>query len=385
MSISTRWSRIVLVFMPLLALSISGCFSLSPEFSYQGRLLDDNGFPVPDGDYEMTYSIYHVSLGGTAIYSDTQTIPLKDGLFTTSIGPSPDLDPQMFSQPAWMEVTIEGETLTPRQRLQGSPFAFSLAPGAVVQGEEKRERNFAGFDDTGAVLTLWNQDSTETGGHALLALNQAAPSGAERAKTAALLAIAAGGQNETGPFTGSYGAIIRSEYWRGMYAKGSTDFYAAVFDSNAGIQVIGGGGCNGCALAYMGYNIGKTDIAPGDFVTINGVELDTDLNVPVMQVRKAQVGDTAVIGVANGAVTREPISELYGAQVGGFEQVGGTATGGSFVSVIVQGLVQANVGDVSSLEFGQNLDQLAAAAPAIGRLMSAPQNDGMAWIMLSGQ
>jgi len=140
----------------------------------------------------------------------------------------------------------------------------------------------------------------------------------------------------------------------------------------------------------MAYNIGETDIAPGDFVTIAGVELDTELNVPVMQVQKAKAGDTAVIGVANGAVTREPISELYGAQVGGFEQVGGTAAGGSFVSVVVQGLVQANVGDVnvgdvSALEFGQQLDRTAVDTPAIGRLMSAPQSDGMAWVMLSGQ
>lgn len=385
MSIFARRSRIILIFLPLVALLVSGCVGLLPEYSYQGRLLDDNGVPVPDGDYEMTYSIYHTLTGGTEVYSDTQTIPIKDGLFTTSIGPAEDLDPQLFAQPAWMEVSIEGETLAPRQRLQGSPFAFSLASGAVVQGAEPRERSFGGFDDTGAVLTLWNHDSAETGGHALLALNQAAPSGADRAITAALLAIAAGGQNVDEPQTGAYGAIIRSEHWRGMYAKGSSGFYAAVFDSNAGIEIIGGGTCTGCAIAYMGYNIGETAIAPGDFVTITSVELDTELNVPVMQVQKAKAGDTAVIGVAKGAVTREPISEVYGAQVGGFEQSGGTAAAGSFVSIVVQGLVQANVGDVSALEFGQHLDRTAVDTPAIGRLMSAPQGDGMAWVMLSGQ
>ena len=384
MPISTRWSRTLLVFLPLLALIVSGCIGLVPEFSYQGRLLDDSGLPVPDGDYEMIYSIYHAATGGTEVYSNTQTIAVQDGLFTTAIGPSEDLDPQLFSQPAWMEVAVEGETLSPRQRLQGAPFAFSLASGAVVQGSETRTRSFGGFDDTGAVLTLWNQDSAETGGHALLAFTQAAPKGADRAKTAALLAIAAGGQNNDEPQTGAYGAIIRSEHWRGMYAKGSSGFYAAVFDSNAGIEITGGGTCSGCTLAYMGYNAGEDAIASGDFVTIAGVELDTELNVPVMQVKKAMAGDTSVIGVAKGAVTREPISELYGAQVGGFEQVGGTAAAGSFVSVVVQGLVQANVGDVSSLEFGQQLAG-TAATPAFGRLMSAPESDGMAWVMLSGQ
>ncbi len=384
MSIPTKWSRIMFVFLPLIALTISGCVSLLPEFSYQGRLLDDQGHPVPDGDYEMTYSIYHVNIEGTAVYSETQTIAVDNGLFTTSIGSSPDLDPQVFSQPAWMEVTIEGETLTPRQRLQGSPFAFSLVPGAVVQGEEVRDRNFGGFDDTGAVMTIWNQDPTEAGGHALFALNQAAPEGTDRSITAALLAIASGGENGSGSDTGAYGAIIRSEHYRGMYSRGSNDYYAAVFDSNAGIQITGGGDCNGCTIAYMGYNIGELAIAPGDFVSISGVELDPDLNVPVMQVKKAQAGDKAVIGVAGGAVTREPISELFGAQVGGFEQVGGAANKGSFVSVVVQGLVQAKVGNTPSLDLGQQLEG-TNTSPAIGRLMSAPEGDGMAWVMLSGQ
>jgi hypothetical protein len=378
----------LLVLLPLMALAISSCIPvpLLPEYSYQGRLLDSSGNPVPDGNYEMTYSIYNVETGGTEVFSQTQTIPVEDGLFTTAVGPSTDLDPQVFAQPAWMEVTVEGETLAPRQRLQGAPFAFSLAPGAVVQGPETRERSFGSFDDTGSVLTVWNLDSSATGGHALLALNQAAASGADRDITAALLAIASGGVNSGATQTGAYGAIIRSEHYRGMYARSapSASYYAAVFDSPAGIQLIGGGTCSGCALAYMGYNAGGAAIEPGDFVTISGVKLDADLNVPVMQVEKAQTGDSAVIGVAMGAATRRPISERYGAQVGGFDQVGGSAESGSFVSVVVQGLVQANVGDAGAAQLGQQL-QATAARPAIGLLMSAPESNGKAWVMLGGQ
>ncbi|MDX1412863.1 MAG: hypothetical protein R3293_01665 [Candidatus Promineifilaceae bacterium] len=379
-----RIIRKVLVFLPLLVLVLSGCFSLAPEFSYQGRLLGDDGRPVPDGNYEMTYSIYHVSAGGTEVYSDTQTIPIKDGLFTTSIGPSEELDPELFAQPTWMEVTVEGETLSPRQKLQGSPFAFSLVSGAVIQGEEPLERTFGGFDDTGAVLTIWNQDSTDGGGHSLFALNQAAPSGDNRSITSALLAIASGGINDAVTQTGAYGAIIRSEHFRGMYTKGAPAYYAAVFDSDVGIQLTGGGSCSGCSIAYMAYNIGTETIAPGDFVKINGVELDQELNVPVMQVEKANPGDSSVIGVAAGAVRREPISQLFGAQVGGFEQTGGPAQINNYVSIIVQGLVQARVRDAASLELGQNLESLENLSPAVGRIMSAPDKDGLSWIMLGG-
>ena len=135
----------------------------------------------------------------------------------------------------------------------------------------------------------------------------------------------------------------------------------------------------------MAVNVGQEPLVKGDFVSINGVTLDEELNIPVMQVAKAAAGDTAVIGVASGAVTREPISDVYGAQVGGFNYVGGAADSGEFLSVAVQGLVQANLGSGSGLQLGQRLDDSASASPAIGRLMSAVASDGMAWVMLSGE
>ena len=214
---SLRWSRVAMVLLPLFALIFGACAGLVPEFSYQGRLLDDSGEPVADGDYEMTISIYQVATGGTEVFSQTQTIPVENGLFTTAVGPAEDMDPEIFSQPTWMEVAVEGEVLAPRQRLQGSPFAFSLASGAVVQGQETRDRSFGGFNDTGSVLTVWNRDANATGGHAILALNQAAAAGADRDITAALLAIAGGGTIDPGTPAndrGAYGAIVRSENYR---------------------------------------------------------------------------------------------------------------------------------------------------------------------------
>lgn len=389
---SVRWSRVILVLLPIFAVVAGGCgVALSPNFSYQGRLMDDAGQPVPDGDYEMTISIYQGSSGGTEAYSQTQTIPVENGLFTTSVGLAGDIDPEIFAQPTWMEVAVEGETLSPRQRLEGSPFAFSLVPGAVVQGLKTRDRAFGGFDDTGALLTLWNRDASATGGHALLALNQAATSGDDRDKSAAMLAIAAGGQlveGDPSQDTGATGAIIRSENYRGMYVKAGSingsGYYGATFDSTAGIQLIGGGSCVGCATAYMARNNGAEAIETGDFVTVSGVQLDEELNVPVMQVQKATSADALVVGVATGRVNREPISDVYGAQVGGFEHTGGTAAAGDYLAVTVQGLVQANVGAGSGLEMGQRLDDFAAS-PAIGRLMSSVDRDGMAWVMLSGE
>ncbi len=397
MFFNKRIISVLLVFLPS-ALLFAGCVGLTPQFSHQGRLLDSSGAPVPDGNYSVEYKIYQSSSGGSPVYNETQTVAVEDGLFTTSIGATDVISPEIFSQPTWMELTINGETLTPRQRLEGAPFAFSLISGSVIQGAEDINRDFGGFTDTGAVMTVWNQDSSETGGHGLLVVNQAAALGDARQNVAALQALAGGG-SATGPFlnqTGAYGAIIRSTAYRGMYAEGATTvdaaYYAAVFDSASGILLTNGGVCTGCTIAYVAQNDGTTPIRSGDFVAVSGVQMDADLNVPVMLVHKAVDSSEIVIGVATGAMMRTPVAEYQGMTTGGYEVVGGTAVAKSYVSIAVQGLVQANVAANSTLKIGQSLTMsdngVSAAAPsqpAIGRLMSMADENGLAWIMLSGQ
>src|SRR5690606_15717348 len=102
--------------------------------------------------------------GGTAVYSETDTVTVENGMFTNSLGLTTTIDPTIFAQPTWLELTVDGETLVPRQRLQGSPFAFSLVSGAVVQGAQTIDRTYIGQEDTGATLTVLNNDASATGG-----------------------------------------------------------------------------------------------------------------------------------------------------------------------------------------------------------------------------
>ncbi|NCF65206.1 MAG: hypothetical protein GWP61_04480 [Chloroflexi bacterium] len=391
--------RMQVVLLVFVAVAVGGCSMLEPQFSHQGRLLDENGTPVPDADYEVEYRLFQQQIGGTAVYSETNTIAVENGLFTASIGPSQDLPAELFSRPMWMEIGINGETLTPRQRLEGAPFAFSLAPGAVVRGFQARERTFNEYEDTGATLTVWNEDGAETGGQGLLVINQAAPTGDEREKVAAVMAISAGGtidQGYPGADSGAYGAIFRSEAYRGMYARGGrdggTEYFAGVFDSGAGILITGGGGCFGCALAYPARNAGDVNIQPGDFVAATGVQLDPELNIPVMEVQKAGVSSDVVVGVAIGAMDRSPVGDFYGATTGGFEESSGTALADDYLSVVYQGLVQANVGQRSGLKIGDYLGvdadrvtAVTASQASAGRLMSEVGKDGLAWVMVGGR
>jgi hypothetical protein len=390
---------IILALTPILIVGCVGTPDLSSQMSHQGRLLDSAGAPVADGNYSFRYRIYHSATGGTPVYTETKTVAVSDGLFDTILGASSVITPDIFAQPSWIEIAVDGETLTPRQKLLGAPYAFSLSAGAVVQGSIPITRTFSGVANTGAAMTVWNDNRSATGGNGLFVVNQAAADTSSASDkgvpVAALQALAVGGQDDSSPQSGAYGAIINSENYRGMYARGATNtagtvnWYAAVFDSGTGINLIGGGTCTGCTLAYFATNSGAESLQPGDFVAAQGVIVDPDLNVPVMQVVKATSATDPVIGVVSSAMNRAPVGDYYGVKSGGFDAREGAAANGEYLSVVVQGLVQARTSELE-IKAGEWLTLQSGAlevAPTGGlaRAMSSPDENGMVWVLYNGQ
>lgn len=67
------------------------------------------------------------------LFTETHAgVQFSDGLANIEIGSVETLDPSIFAQPLWMEIEVNGEVLTPRQKLLGSPYAMTLVGGAVV-------------------------------------------------------------------------------------------------------------------------------------------------------------------------------------------------------------------------------------------------------------
>ncbi len=391
MYIQYRYGRILFLILPVVALLLGACAvaELSPEFSHQGRLLDSEGNPVPDGDYSVQYVLYHSASGGSPVYTDTNTVTVDDGLFTTSIGASDVISPSIFSRPTWMEITVDGETLSPRQRLQGAPYAFSLAPNNVVQGSVPITRTYLGQDNTGAAMTIVNTDASPTGGSGLVVMNRAAPEFGvpdPRQNVAALQAINVGGAAGEG----GYGAIVRSENYRGLYARGN-DYYAGVFDSSAGIQLTGGGSCTGCAMAFVAQNDGSTAIEKGDLVAASGVSVDEEFDVPVMLVYKATNSDDPIVGVATQTLERSPAMDVGGVPMGGYDASEGAAAPGGYVSVVVEGLVQVKADESAALSSGEYVTlksgavtQAEGSDPTVARALSGVEG-GYVWVLFSGQ
>lgn len=94
--------------------------------SYQGRLVDAAGNPVADGPYSMTFRLYGVSAGGAALWTESKTVSVTGGLFTTLLGDTVALDPGLFDgRDLWLGVQVGAEAeMTPRQRIASVPYAL---------------------------------------------------------------------------------------------------------------------------------------------------------------------------------------------------------------------------------------------------------------------
>jgi len=91
-------------------------------FNYQGKLVDLSGVGVND-TLPLTFRLYTSETGGSPIYE--QTIPnvvIRQGLFSVELSGFPDTVD--FSQQYWLEVVVDGEPMSPREKLASSPYSI---------------------------------------------------------------------------------------------------------------------------------------------------------------------------------------------------------------------------------------------------------------------
>ena len=120
--------RVILLSLSILLISLAYSFAEVPcKINYQGRLIKDN-VPV-DGTKTMVFSIYAVATGGSPIWtSENVSVEVHNGLFRYVIGSGgTDLSGMDWTagQALYLEVVIDGDTLTPREELSAYPYAIN--------------------------------------------------------------------------------------------------------------------------------------------------------------------------------------------------------------------------------------------------------------------
>lgn len=220
MKTRTMWLTVVIAAALILMAGSAGALTGQPApeaivdggFNYQGRLTDLNGTPL-DGTFPMQFQVYDDSNAGTMLWdSGSVNVAVDNGLFNVKLGVNPF---DFNGQGLWLRIQVDGEWLAPRQELLPVPYALSLRPGAIIQGEPTEWE--------GWVLSV-NMDGTYPLGKAVWA-------------------TAATGSALFGDSTGGWGVRGFSEEGYAVYGidGGSQQArgYGGYFTSNTGVGVYG--------------------------------------------------------------------------------------------------------------------------------------------------
>lgn len=116
----------------VLAGFVSASGSVPQTLSYQGVLRDGVGNAVSDGSYDLTFRLYNVESGGSALWTETQSVSVADGIFNVVLGDAVALV-LPFDVPYWLGISVEGESeLSPRAELTAAPYAHRAAYADVA-------------------------------------------------------------------------------------------------------------------------------------------------------------------------------------------------------------------------------------------------------------
>ncbi len=171
---------LIIALVTILGVVLAGC--MGPQFTYQGVLTDASGNPL-NGSVTITYRIFNTDTGGTALYTQSESVTVTDGRFDSVVGPDAigGLTPADLAQALWIEIQINdgmyNETLTPRQRLYGAPYAFTLMPGTVISSTMNEE--FFGANGIDAIASVINMQVDDASNTALPALRVVGERGIE--------------------------------------------------------------------------------------------------------------------------------------------------------------------------------------------------------------
>jgi len=108
--------------------------------SHQGVITNASGNPVPDGNVTLAFRLYDGATGGSPLWTETQTVSVSKGIFSTILGSVTPLS-LAFDKPYWLGISISGgPELAPRVQLTSAPYAIA-AKDIAENGKVVRNLN----------------------------------------------------------------------------------------------------------------------------------------------------------------------------------------------------------------------------------------------------
>lgn len=96
-------------------------FPINSTFTYQGQL--HQGGVAANGQFDLVFRLFDFPVGGSQIGSDAtfDDHPINNGSFTVTLSFGDDA---FQGQIRWLEIAVDGTTLTPRQTVNPTPYSI---------------------------------------------------------------------------------------------------------------------------------------------------------------------------------------------------------------------------------------------------------------------
>jgi len=99
--------------------------SIPQALNYQGKLTNVSGNSVPDSTYSLTFRFFPTLTGGTAIWTETQSVQTHSGLFNCLLGNVTSITSIPLDGNCYLEMQVNpNPAMTPRIRIVSSAYSF---------------------------------------------------------------------------------------------------------------------------------------------------------------------------------------------------------------------------------------------------------------------
>lgn len=115
--------RLILLFI----ISFSTIYpqGIPQTINYQGVLKDPWGNVVPNGNYDLTFTIYNAETGGTNLWSESKSLNITNGIINTTLGSVTSIPQNIFTTALWLGIKVgSGTEFTPHIPLTSVPYSY---------------------------------------------------------------------------------------------------------------------------------------------------------------------------------------------------------------------------------------------------------------------
>lgn len=135
---------------------------IPPFINYQGFLTDVFTGNPSDTTVTMNFTIYDAETGGSSLWTESQTVSVKNGYFSVLLGKTNAISPVLFFMAAQRYLGVQvgdNDEMTPRKLMTSS--AYSLVSGLANLSEDAAKLN--GKEASEYITNTTTQTSSQPG------------------------------------------------------------------------------------------------------------------------------------------------------------------------------------------------------------------------------